>query len=54
MKTDYSPFPNGDFPKTTADLQVLTTVKEGWFVEYKRELPNTKTIGKSISAFANT
>ena len=36
------------------DLEVLRDVTEGWYVEYKREVPNANAIAKSISAFANT
>lgn len=36
------------------DLSRLRDVTEGWYVEYKRELPNAKAIAKSISSFANT
>jgi Putative DNA-binding domain len=36
------------------DLKALKTVREGWCVEYKREVPNASAIAKSITAFANT
>lgn len=35
------------------DLAVLRNVAEGWYIEYKGQLVSLKSIGKSISAFAN-
>lgn len=52
--TNYSPFDNNLHDLTAADLSVLQEVSEGWYVEYKRELPNANSIAKSISALANT
>ncbi|MCB0094138.1 MAG: ATP-binding protein [Caldilineaceae bacterium] len=34
-------------------LSVLTDVSEGWYVEYKRQSVSSRSIAKSISAFAN-
>src|SRR5437588_5427959 len=41
---------------TPEDLQVLVadSVSEGYFVEYKGTLPESKKIAKSIASFANT
>ena len=50
----YSPFERSINELTASDLSVLRTAKEGWYIEYKRELPNASSIAKSISAFANT
>ena len=38
------------------DLRVLVTrqVSEGYYVEYKREMPSTIKIGRSLASFANT
>ena len=35
------------------NLSVLRSVAEGWYIEYKRELVDTKKIAKSLAAFAN-
>ena len=37
-----------------ADLKALKQASEGWYIEYKQEVPNAVTIAKSLSAFANT
>lgn len=50
----YSPFEKALSQVSPDDLVVLRTVKEGWYVEYKRSLPNARAIAKSVSAFANT
>jgi len=53
--SNYSPFPGKQiFQISTEDLDILSTVSEGWYVEYKRDLPSQSSIAKSISAFANT
>lgn len=45
---------NKKFEEITADdLDVLLDVNEGWFIEYKREVPKNKNIAKSISSFSN-
>lgn len=36
------------------ELERLREISEGWYVEYKRELPSAAAIAKTISAFANT
>lgn len=54
MRTDYNPFTK-DFDEIRVDdLSILKTVVEGWYVEYKREVPNAGAVAKSITAFANT
>ncbi|MBZ9996587.1 helix-turn-helix domain-containing protein [Mesorhizobium sp. BH1-1-4] len=54
MRTDYNPF-SKDFDDVSADdLSILSSVAEGWYVEYKREVPNAGAVAKSITAFANT
>ena len=50
----YSPFDKAIRSLESADLDVLKTVGEGWYVEYKRELVNAKALAKAVSAFANT
>jgi Putative DNA-binding domain len=50
----YSPFQCEFDQIKTSDLAVLRTVAEGWYVEYKREMPEPASIAKSITALANT
>jgi Putative DNA-binding domain len=50
----YNPFDREFDEFTSEDLEVLKTVSEGWYVEYKREVPSASAIAKSITAFANT
>lgn len=50
----YSPFQTSFDDIEAHHLGVLRTVSEGWYVEYKREVPSASSIAKSISAFANT
>lgn len=38
---------------TTEDLTRLAAVSEGWYVEFKRQVPDAGSVAKSISAFAN-
>jgi hypothetical protein len=38
---------------TTTLLETLLGVEEGWYFEFKREIPDPKSIAKSVSAFAN-
>ena len=35
------------------DLESLREVREGWYVEYKSQLPSTRDLAKSLSSFAN-
>jgi hypothetical protein len=50
----YTPFQRPLEDLTADDLEQLKTTSEGWYVEYKREVPNASAVAKSISAFANT
>jgi hypothetical protein len=50
---EYSPFAKPVESVVTADLVRLLEVSEGWYVEYKQQLPKPEDIAKSISAFAN-
>ena len=52
--TEYNPFDADLDALTGKDLQVLSDVSEGWYVEYKSNVVNASAIAKSISAFANT
>ena len=53
MLMNYSPFTKTPDTLVANDLDVLRSVSEGWYVEYKREVPKARSIAKSISAFAN-
>lgn len=50
----FSPFQAMFEELTAADLERLRGTTEGWYVEYKREIPQASSIAKSISALANT
>ncbi len=50
----YSPFDKDLKDLEAESLSILRQVSEGWYIEYKREVPNATSIAKSISAFANT
>ncbi|MBS4045764.1 MAG: ATP-binding protein [Alphaproteobacteria bacterium] len=52
--TLYTPFDKEISEINASDLLALRVVPEGWYIEYKSSIPNTKSIAKSISAFANT
>lgn len=52
--SDYSPFDKMLTALEAPDLVALRGAVEGWYVEYKAEVPNASGIAKSISAFANT
>lgn len=51
---NYSPFDRAFHDLQTPDLAALKKTSEGWYVEYKREMPNASAVAKSLSAFANT
>jgi hypothetical protein len=50
----YTPFSRPFDELTSGDLEVLKSISDGWYVEYKVQLPDRDSIAKSISAFANT
>lgn len=50
----YSPFDKPIQKLQASDLTVLRDVHEGWYVEYKSDLIESKKLAKAISAFANT
>lgn len=54
MRYDYNPFDKSFEEITACDFEVLTSVAEGWYVEYKQEVPSASSVAKSITAFANT
>ncbi|MBY5816592.1 ATP-binding protein [Rhizobium leguminosarum] len=54
MRYDYNPFDKSFDEINPSDLAILFSVAEGWYVEYKQEVPNASAIAKSVTAFANT
>ena len=50
----YSPFDKRTEELSSEDLEVLKTVHEGWYVEYKSDLVSSSALAKAVSAFANT
>lgn len=54
VASEYSPFETPLEDISTKDLSALNEVREGWFVEYKKEAVNAKALAKEVSAFANT
>lgn len=54
MRNDYNPFSKNFDDINSEELSILSSVTEGWYVEYKRELPSASAVAKSITAFANT
>lgn len=50
----FSPFTKPTNQLSADDLSDLRQVAEGWYVEYKREVPNAASIAKSVAALANT
>ena len=54
MSEPYTPFKRPFDKIETADLSVLSSVHEGWYVEYKNQIPSAQAIAKSVAAFANT
>lgn len=50
----FSPFTKNINDLTVDDLTPLRDVSEGWYVEYKRDLPNARSIAKTVSSFANS
>ena len=49
----FNPFDSAFDEFQPADLGKLLTVAEGWYIEYKGGLVSTKSIAKSLAAFAN-
>ncbi len=49
----YTPFDTDLHKVTEAHLASLREVAEGWYVEYKSEVPKTRDLAKSLSSFAN-
>jgi hypothetical protein len=52
--SEYSPFDAPFHSLEATDLAALRVVSEGWYVEYKREVPNAGAVAKSVGAMANT
>ena len=51
---EYSPFEKKIDNLVAADLEGLKFCQEGWYIEYKSEVPSSESIAKTLSAFANT
>lgn len=49
----YNPFAKSLDEVKGSDFSNLTSVSEGWHIEYKSQIPNVDSIAKSISSFAN-
>ena len=49
----FTPFDKAFDDISVGDLDGLMEVGEGWYVEYKSQLPNTRVLAKSLSSFAN-
>lgn len=54
MQNDYNPFDTYFDEIKPEDLEILLSVSEGWYVEYKQQVPSASAVAKSITAFANT
>jgi len=53
VNLDFNPF-NKEFKSIhEEDLEILKTVCEGWYVEYKENFTDPKKIAKSVASFAN-
>ena len=50
----YTPFDKELAELQPQDLSALKSALEGWYIEYKREVPGASAMAKSISSFANT
>jgi hypothetical protein len=50
----FNPFGKSLSNITEDDLQILLTVSEGWYIEYKGAIPESKKIAKSIASFSNS
>jgi hypothetical protein len=53
IQNRYNPFETELAQIKVDDLGKLREVREGWYVEYKQQVPNASSVAKSISAFAN-
>ena len=49
----YTPFDIDLNEISQTDLATLREVSEGWYVEYKSEVTNPRSLAKSLSSFAN-
>ena len=49
----FTPFNKEHGDISAGDLESLREVSEGWYVEYKSQLPSTRGLAKSLSSFAN-
>ena len=49
----FTPFDKKLGDLLASDLEGLTDVSEGWYVEYKSELPGPRNLAKTLASFAN-
>lgn len=49
----FSPFDKNIYDVDPSELGSLKSVHEGWFVEYKSQLPRPRSLAKSLASFAN-
>ena len=49
----FTPFDKALDELSAEDLESLREVREGWYVEYKSQLPSTRDLAKSLASFAN-
>ena len=49
----FTPFDKALEDFSPADLNILRDVSEGWYIEYKSQLPRVRDLAKSLSSFAN-
>ena len=54
MRKMFNPFGKEFREVKKADLEILRSVAEGWFVEYKKLTLSGKRIAASVSSFANS
>jgi hypothetical protein len=50
----FNPFGKNLTDITETDLDILRTVAEGWYIEYKSAVPDSKKIAKSIASLSNS
>lgn len=50
----YTPFQKTLSSLVPSDLKALCSTAEGWYIEYKQEVPKSESIAKSIAAMANS
>lgn len=49
----FTPFDKSLEEVSSNDLEILRDVSEGWYIEYKSQLPKVRDLAKSLASFAN-